>query len=86
MENLGPHYKVAWLHSEKGTLAVHPVVITMNERVSVSHDSRETYHLRIDDIQENDAGKYICQINTGPVISISGTLSVVGKDRASVIC
>lgn len=75
--NLGPLYKVAWLHSEKGTLAVHPSVITQNDRVSVSHDSRETYNLRIADIQEGDAGKYICQINTGPVMSISGTLNVV---------
>ena len=43
--------QVAWLHSEKGTLAVHPSVITQNDRVSVSHDSRETYNLRIADIQ-----------------------------------
>ena len=43
--------QVAWLHSEKGTLAVHPAVITQNDRVSVSHDSRATYNLRIADIQ-----------------------------------
>jgi hypothetical protein len=84
VENLGPHYKVAWLHSEKGTLAVYPVVITQNERVSVSHDNRETYYLRIEDIQEADEGKYICQINTGPAISIGGALSVVGEHGSYV--
>ena len=29
--------------------------------------------------RESDAGIYICQINTAPVISISGALAVVGK-------
>lgn len=79
VENLG-NYKVAWLHSEKGTLAVYPIVVTQNDRMSVSFDNRATYNLKLQNIQESDAGKYICQINTGPVISISGTLSVVGKN------
>ncbi|TRY76709.1 hypothetical protein TCAL_07594 [Tigriopus californicus] len=76
VENLG-NYKVAWLHSEKGTFAVYPIVVTQNDRMSVSFDNRATYNLKLQNIQESDAGKYICQINTGPVISISGTLSVV---------
>ena len=77
VENLG-NYKVAWLHSDKGILAVHPVVVTQNERITVSFDSRSTYHLKVDNIQEADAGKYICQINTEPMTSISGSLNVVG--------
>lgn len=72
-------HRVAWLHSEKGTLAVYPAVITHNDRISVSYDNRATYHLRLQSVRESDAGKYICQINTGPFISISGTLSVVGR-------
>eukprot|EP00095_Tigriopus_kingsejongensis_P001830 maker-scaffold10_size831480-snap-gene-4.14 protein:Tk01830 transcript:maker-scaffold10_size831480-snap-gene-4.14-mRNA-1 annotation:"neurotrimin-like isoform x3" len=76
VEHLGK-FKVAWLHSEKGTLAVYPIVVTQNDRMSVSFDNRATYHLKLQNIQESDAGKYICQINTGPVISIGGTLSVV---------
>ena len=75
-----PFFKVAWLHADKGTLAVHPVVITQNERLSVRTDSRNTYILTIKDIRESDAGKYICQINTGPPqISISGHINVVGN-------
>ena len=78
-------YKVAWLHADKGTLAVHPIVITQNERLSVRTDSRNTYILTIKDIKESDAGKYICQINTGPPqISISGHINVVGKK--DIIC
>ena len=76
VNHLGP-YLVAWLHAEKGTLAVFPTVVTKNNRVSVSYDNRATFHLRLHDVQESDAGKYICQINTEPMMSISGSLSVV---------
>ena len=72
------YLQVAWLHSEKGTLAVYPHVITQNDRISVSSDHRNTYNLKLRDIRESDAGVYICQINTGPAISISGALTVVG--------
>ena len=78
VEHLGS-YKVAWLHSEKGTLAVYPSVITHNDRISVKHDNRHAYYLHLRDIQESDAGKYICQLNTDPAISIGGSLNVVGK-------
>ena len=30
-------------------------------------------------LQESDAGKYICQVNTDPALSIGGSLNVVGK-------
>ncbi len=43
--------QVAWLHSEKGTLAVHPHVITQNDRISVSSDHRNTYNLKLRDIR-----------------------------------
>ena len=72
-------YKVAWLHSEKGTLAVYPTVISHNNRISVRHDNRHAYYLHLRDIQESDAGKYICQLNTDPAISVRGSLNVVGK-------
>ena len=72
-------FQVAWLHSEKGTLAVYPNVITQNDRISLKHDNRYAYYLHLRDIQESDAGKYICQLNTDPAISIGGGLNVVGK-------
>ena len=70
---------MAWLHSEKGTLAVHPNVIAHNDRISLKHDNRHAYYLHLRNIQESDAGKYICQLNTDPVVSIRGSLNVVGK-------
>jgi len=47
--------QVAWLHSEKGTLAVHPHVITQNDRISVSSDHRNTYNLKLRDIRYTEA-------------------------------
>lgn len=76
VNNLGNH-QVAWLHAEKGTIAVYPTVITKNSRVSVSFDKRATFSLTLSNVQEADAGKYICQINTDPMMSISGSLAVV---------
>ena len=75
---------MAWLHSEKGTLAVYPNVITQNDRISLKHDNRHAYYLHLRDIQESDAGKYICQVNTDPALSIGGSLNVVGKHYALV--
>ena len=39
--------KVAWLHNQKGTLAVHPAVIIHNDRISVSDDNRYDYKFRV---------------------------------------
>ena len=47
--------------------------------------SRDSWFLRIQDVRESDAGKYLCQLNTEPSsVSISGSLSVVGNN-ASVL-
>ena len=43
--------------------------------------SRDSWFLNIRGVQESDAGKYICQLNTERPISISGTLSVVGNHK-----
>jgi len=75
VENIG-NYKVAWLHSEKGIIAVHPDVLGQNERIKSTHDNRDSWTLIIKSVQESDAGKYICQVNTEVSMSISGTLSV----------
>ena len=86
--------QVAWLHSEKGIIAVYPDMVAQNDRFTSSFDnrfeiklkviccienvSRDSWFLMIKEVQESDAGKYICQLNTERPISISGTLSVVG--------
>ena len=87
-------FQVAWLHSEKGIIAVYPDMVAQNDRFTSSFDnrfenkienfidfinfSRDSWFLMIKEVQESDAGKYICQLNTERPISISGTLSVVG--------
>jgi len=71
------NYKVAWLHSEKGIIAVYPDMVAQNDRFTSSFDNRDSWFLMIKEVQESDAGKYICQLNTERPISISGTLSVV---------
>ena len=70
---------MAWLHSQKGIIAVFPDMLAQNERFSSTFDNRDSWFLNIERVQESDAGKYICQLNTEKPISISGTLSVVGK-------
>ena len=52
-----------------------PVVYLMPPSLFV----RDSWFLNIRGVQESDAGKYICQLNTERPISISGTLSVVGE-------
>merc|ERR550532_3761909 len=70
-------YKVAWLHSEKGIIAVYPDMVAQNDRFTSTYDNRDSWFLSIDGVEKSDAGKYICQLNTARPISISGTLSVV---------
>ena len=71
--------QVAWLHSQKGIIAVFPDMLAQNDRFSSTFDNRDSWMLNIERVQESDAGKYICQLNTEKPISISGTLSVVGR-------
>ncbi|XP_055389335.1 lachesin [Condylostylus longicornis] len=67
VKNLGT-YKVAWMHFEQSAiLTVHNHVITRNPRISVTHDKHDkhrTWFLHINNVQEEDEGRYMCQINT----------------------
>lgn len=53
----------------KAIQAIHEHVITHNSRVSVSHADNSTWNLHIKNVQEEDRGQYMCQINTNPMIS-----------------
>lgn len=53
----------------KAIQAIHDHVITHNARVSVSHADDSTWNLHIKNVQEEDRGQYMCQINTDPMIS-----------------
>jgi len=75
--------QVAWMHFEQSAiLTVHNHVITRNPRISVTHDKHDkhkTWFLHIANVQEEDKGRYMCQINTVTAKTQFGYLHVVGK-------
>lgn len=77
VDNLGD-YRVAWIHVDRQTLlTIHTHVITRNKRVSVSHHNFRTWLLHLKNVQQEDSGYYMCQINTQPMISQVGYLEIV---------
>lgn len=53
----------------KAIQAIHDHVITHNNRVSVSHSDHTMWNLHIKNVQQEDEGLYMCQINTDPMKS-----------------
>lgn len=77
VQNLGG-YRVGWVKADtKAIQAIHVHVITNNQRVSVSHNGQTVWNLHIRNVQEEDRGQYMCQINTDPMKSQMGYLDVV---------
>ncbi|XP_012549186.1 lachesin [Bombyx mori] len=75
--NLG-NFRVGWVKADtKAIQAIHEHVITHNPRISVSHSDHSTWYLHIKNVQEEDRGQYMCQINTDPMKSQMGFLDVV---------
>nr|XP_023011861.1 lachesin-like [Leptinotarsa decemlineata] len=71
-------YKVAWIKSDtKAILAIHTHMVAQNPRLSVTHNGHNTWKLHVSDVQKNDSGTYMCQINTDPMRSQMGNLAVV---------
>ncbi|KAJ9579881.1 hypothetical protein L9F63_004483, partial [Diploptera punctata] len=71
-------YRVGWVKADtKAIQAIHDHVITHNPRVSVSHNDYSTWNLHVKNVQEDDRGSYMCQINTDPMKSQVGYLDVV---------
>ncbi|CAK1544653.1 unnamed protein product [Leptosia nina] len=69
VQNLGG-YRVGWVKADtKAIQAIHVHVITNNHRVGVSHDGQTVWNLHIRNVQEDDRGQYMCQINTDPMKS-----------------
>ncbi|XP_045524996.1 lachesin-like isoform X2 [Pieris brassicae] len=58
-------------------LTIHRHVITRLARFSVSHDNAMTWLLHVTQVQQEDRGYYMCQVNTNPMISQVGYLQVV---------
>jgi hypothetical protein len=68
------------MHFEQSAiLTVHNHVITRNPRISVTHDKHRTWFPHISNVQEEDKGRYMCQINTVTAKTQFGYLHVVGK-------
>ena len=65
-------------------MAIHNHMVTNNPRMTVSHNGVNTWKLHIRDVQRNDSGHYMCQINTEPMVSQIGMLEV-GKSEVSII-
>lgn len=74
---------MAWIHFEQSAiLTVHNHVITRNPRISVTHDKHDkhrTWFLHINNVKEEDHGRYMCQINTVTAKTQFGYLHVVGE-------
>ncbi|CAH1153414.1 unnamed protein product [Phaedon cochleariae] len=71
-------YKVAWIKSDtKAILAIHNHMVAQNPRLSVTHNGHNTWKLHVCNVQKNDSGTYMCQINTDPMRSQMGNLEVV---------
>ncbi|KPJ13964.1 Lachesin [Papilio machaon] len=69
---------VAWIHIDRQMiLTIHRHVITRLARFSVSHDNAMTWLLHVSQVQQEDRGYYMCQVNTNPMISQVGYLQVV---------
>ncbi|XP_049765024.1 lachesin isoform X1 [Schistocerca cancellata] len=77
VDNLG-QFKVAWIHIDRQMiLTIHRQLIARVPRFSVSHDNQKTWLLHVSDVQQEDRGFYMCQVNTNPMISQTGYLQVV---------
>ncbi|KAK0082325.1 hypothetical protein PV325_010666 [Microctonus aethiopoides] len=70
-------YKVAWIKSDsRAILAIHNRMVTHNPRLSVTHNGHDTWKLHISNVQQNDSGSYMCQVNTDPMRSQMGHMVV----------
>ncbi|VEN62785.1 unnamed protein product, partial [Callosobruchus maculatus] len=51
-------------------------MVTQNPRLSVTYNGHNAWKLYILNVQKNDSGTYMCQINTDPMRSQMGQLEV----------
>lgn len=78
VKNLGHNYKVGWLKvSDQTILTLHKRVITHNSRIRVTHDEQRTWNLLIRNVQAEDDGCYMCQINTAIMKKELGCIKVL---------
>lgn len=67
---LSRHAQVAWIKSDsRAILAIHTHMVAHNPRLSVTHNGHNTWKLHVTNVQPNDSGTYMCQVNTDPMRS-----------------
>ncbi|XP_051154279.1 lachesin [Leptopilina boulardi] len=71
-------FKVAWIKSDsRAILAIHTHMVAQNPRLSVTHNGHNTWKLHVSNVNQNDSGTYMCQVNTEPMRSQMGYVNVV---------
>lgn len=69
--------QVGWVHWDtKKILTIQKTVITYDPRISTSGDLKSAFNLHISNVQEEDRGVYMCQVNTDPMMFQKATLEV----------
>ncbi|XP_069956319.1 lachesin-like isoform X2 [Cherax quadricarinatus] len=71
-------YKVTWMHLNRVMLlTIDETTITLIPRFRVTRDDPTTWTLHIRNVQPDDTGYYVCQVNIEPAINRVGYVQVV---------
>ncbi|GAB6018919.1 hypothetical protein CHUAL_000571 [Chamberlinius hualienensis] len=77
VDHLSP-YAVAWIKVDTQTIyTIGTHVVSHSPRISTSHNGHRIWNLHIREVQENDKGYYMCQINTDPMKHQVGYIDIV---------
>ena len=67
-------------------VAISNHMVTRIPRYSASHDEhRNTWTLHLKGAQPEDAGRYMCQVNSSPMLTQVGFVEVVGKSQTQKV-
>lgn len=79
--------QVAWIKSDsKAILAIHTNMVALNPRLSVTYNNHNTWKLHVSNVQANDSGTYMCQVNTDPMKSQARTMSSCFSQFSTYFC
>ena len=68
-----------WLRLDSQTiLAFKDRTVQNNPRIKISNEERREFSLHIENVQPEDSGVYVVQINTNPVSQMRAYLDVLG--------
>lgn len=54
-------------------------VISRDKRLKITNSNKRQWFLHIKDVNVEDRGYYMCQVNTEPMVSQEGYLDVMGE-------